>query len=129
MLTRASAVCYAYNIEDIRMKVVSAPVAASTLSESNIKAEYEHDLNLWSSVIELAMLDLQKGRGRSCYDDSHSYSGHQKRKDSLEFFFGNGKHHFEDICSLLEIDPDYFRGKIMDTGLIEPTEIGMGWDF
>ena len=48
-------------LEGSKMKIVSAPVEASTLSEANIKIEYENDFELWSSVLELAMLESASG--------------------------------------------------------------------
>ena len=94
------------------------------ITQSNPKKEYEGCFSLWSSVVELILSDLIKGKGCSKAKYHINNLNYYRRKEAIDLIFGVHKHYFEDICSLIDLDAQYIKRKIIARGLVIPEEIG-----
>ena len=70
-------------------------------------------ISLWRSVIELIVHDL-KSRSKYHNGKRNKDTDFYQKQEAEDLIFGYNKSHFDDLCTLACIDPDYVRRKIKE---------------
>ena len=68
-------------------------------------------VTLWRAVVEVVVHDFIS---YSKYRKSRCKSNVYQKQEAADLIFGHNKSHFDDLCNLACIDPDYVRRKIKE---------------